>query len=427
VLLISAVIIFFVGPQKLDAFIITGILLFNAIIGTVQEGRTSNIVASLRHFITTKSVVVRDGKHHIIDDKDLVPGDLIILKEGERVPADARVIEVERLKIDESMLTGESKPVHKTADAIDHPAAITDQNNMVFRGTYIVAGSGRAIVVATGQQTEVGKLHQTIEEIDTDIPLKRELTRLSYFILIFIFVICLLLLGIGLLTGRPLQELLVMLTALFICVIPEGLPVVLTLVLVTGAYRMARKQVLIKNLQGVEALGRTDVVVIDKTGTLTRNEMVVTTLFVDGKECDVTGEGYFIKGELLADGKKVSVENNTPLSQIGLAAALLNSAEISHNKKTNLFDIKGDPTEAALYVLAQKMGYTQDEVCKTYHEQYEIPFDSNLKYHAGFYKHDSKGVAFMIGAAEALFSKAGSVPPRLKRRLPSFLMMACVR
>ncbi len=421
VLLISAVIIFFVGPQKLDAFIITGILLFNAIIGTVQEGRTSNIVASLRHFITTKSVVVRDGKHHIIDDKDLVPGDLIILKEGERVPADARVIEVERLKIDESMLTGESKPVHKTADAIDHPAAITDQNNMVFRGTYIVAGSGRAIVVATGQQTEVGKLHQTIEEIDTDIPLKRELTRLSYFILIFIFVICLLLLGIGLLTGRPLQELLVMLTALFICVIPEGLPVVLTLVLVTGAYRMARKQVLIKNLQGVEALGRTDVVVIDKTGTLTRNEMVVTTLFADGKECDVTGEGYFIKGELLADGKKVSVEDNTPLSQIGLAAALLNSAEISHNKKTNLFDIKGDPTEAALYVLAQKMGYTQDEVCKTYHEQYEIPFDSNLKYHAGFYKHDSKGVAFMIGAAEALFSKAVSVPTSFKEALAQFL------
>ena len=264
VLLIAAVIIFFIGSQKLDAFIITGILLFNAIIGTIQEGRTANIVAHLRHFITTKSVVVRDGEHHIIDDKDLVPGDLIILKEGERVPADARVIEAERLKIDESILTGESKAVRKTDEPIDHPASIADQTNMVFRGTYIVDGSGRAIVVATGQQTEVGKLHQTIEEIDTDIPLKRELTRLSYFILLFIFAVCLILLVIGLLTGRPVKELLVMLTALFICVIPEGLPVVLTLVLVTGAYRMARKQVLIKNLQGVEALGRTEVVVIDK-------------------------------------------------------------------------------------------------------------------------------------------------------------------
>ncbi len=421
VLLIAAVIIFFVGTQKIDAFIITGILLFNAIIGTIQEGRTTNIMASLRHFITTKSVVVRDGAHHIIDDKDLVPGDLIILKEGERVPADARVIEAERLKVDESILTGESKPVHKTETAIDHHAAIADQNNMVFRGTYIVAGSGRAIVVATGQQTEVGKLHQTIEEIDTDIPLKRELTRLSYFILLFILVICLVLLGIGLLTGRPLHELLVMLTALFICVIPEGLPVVLTLVLVTGAYRMARKQVLIKNLQGVEALGRTEVVVIDKTGTLTRNEMVVTAVFADGREYEVTGEGYFVQGDILGAGKKVSVEDNTALSQIGLAAALLNSAEVSHNKKTNLFDIKGDPTEAALYVLAQKMGYTQDELRKIYHEEYEIPFDSNLKYHAGFYKHDSKGVAFLIGAAEAIFSKAASVSSSVKDELAQLL------
>ncbi len=350
-----------------------------------------------------------------------MPGDLIILKEGERVPADARVIEAERLKIDESILTGESKPVHKIDEAIEQPAAIPEQINMVFRGTYIVAGSGRAIVVATGQQTEVGKLHQTIEEIDTDIPLKRELTRLSYFILLFILIICLILLVIGLLTGRPVHELLVMLTALFICVIPEGLPVVLTLVLVTGAYRMARKQVLIKNLQGVEALGRTEVVVIDKTGTLTRNEMVVTTLFADGEECEVTGEAYFTKGELLADGKKVTVQENTPLSQIGLATALLNSAALSYNKKTNLFDIKGDPTEAALYVLAQKMGYTQDELRKTYHEQYEIPFDSALKYHAGFYKHDSKGVAFMIGAAEALLSKAASVPESFKDALAQLL------
>lgn len=421
VLLIAAIIIFFVGSQKLDAFIISGILLFNAIIGTIQEGRTANIVATLRHFIATKSVVIRDGQHHIIDDRDLVPGDLIILKEGERVPADARVIHAERLKVDESILTGESNPVYKQSDVVSGTILISDQSNMVFRGTYIVSGSGKAIVVATGERTEVGKLHKTIEEIDTDIPLKRELTRLSYFILTFILGICVLLLIIGLVTGRPVKELLVMLTALFICVVPEGLPVVLTLVLVTGAYRMARKQVLIKNLQGVEALGRTEVVVIDKTGTLTRNEMVVTTVFSDGTQYEVSGEGYFAQGALHEDSKTVTVHPDTSLSFIGQAAALLNSAEISHNKKTNLFEIKGDPTEAALYVLAQKMGYTQETLEKTYHEQYEIPFDSALKYHAGFYQHDGKGIAFVIGAAEAVFEKASSVPSSYTHALTQFL------
>lgn len=421
VLLIAAVIIFFVGSQKLDAFIILGILLFNAIIGTIQEGRAADIVENLRHFITTKSVVIRDGQHHIVDDRDLVPGDVIMLKEGERVPADARVIHAERLKIDESILTGESNPVHKQGDALVGTVSIADQSNMVFQGTYVVSGSGKAIVVTTGQHTQVGKLHKTIGEIGTDIPLKRELTRLSYFILMFILGICLLLLIIGVMTGRPTKELLVMLTALFICVIPEGLPVVLTLVLVTGAYRMARKQVLIKNLQGVEALGRTEVVVIDKTGTLTRNEMVVTTIFSDGKRYEVSGEGYFAKGELFTDSKTVIVQPDTPLSWIGQAAALLNSAEISHNTKTNLFDIKGDPTEAALYVLAQKMGYSQKILEKTYHEQYEIPFDSTLKYHAGFYQYDSDGVAFVIGAAETIFQRALSVPSFYGESLAQFL------
>ncbi len=421
VLLIAAVIIFFVGPQKLDAFIISGILLFNAIIGTIQEGRTSNIVASLRRFITTKSVVIRDGAHHIIDDKDLVPGDVIILKEGERVPADARVIDAQRLKIDESILTGESKPVYKTTDAIDQDVAVADQRNMVFRGTYIVSGSGKAIVVATGQETEVGKLHKTIEEIDTDIPLKRELTRLSYIVLLFILVICVVLLVLGLWAGRPFKELLVMLTALFICVIPEGLPVVLTLVLVTGAYRMARKNVLIKNLQGVEALGRTEVIVIDKTGTLTRNEMMVTTVFADDTNYTVMGEGYFSDGAVYENDTKAVLKDDAALSQIGIAAALLNSSELSFDKKRNLFDIKGDPTEAALYVFAQKLGYSRDALEQSYRMHYEIPFDSDLKYHAGFFEHKGKGVAFIIGASEALFSKSETVSQSVRDELAQLL------
>jgi Ca2+-transporting ATPase len=421
ILLIAAAIIFFFGQQRLDAFIITGILFFNAIIGTIQEGRTSDIVASLRRFITTKSVVIRDGKHEIIDDQDLVVGDIIVLKEGERIPADARIIIEQQLQVDESILTGESKPVHITSEPLKADLPVADQTNMVFKGTYVIAGSGTAVVVATGEQTQVGKLHKTIEEIDTDIPLKKELDRLSYVILLFILVMCVILLVIGLWTGRPFKELLVMLTALFICVVPEGLPVVLTLVLVTGAYRMAKRNVLIKNLQGVEALGRTDVIIIDKTGTLTRNEMMVTTVVADGKEFTVSGEGYFSEGTISTDGNSIDLSHYPALQQMGIAAALLNSTEVSYSKKMRLFEIKGDPTEAALYVFAQKLGFNQQDLLKEYTLQYEIPFDSKLKYHVGFFAKDGKGIAYVIGAPEVLLEKGSCPSGNCPRVLPELL------
>lgn len=421
VLLISAALIFFIGHQKMDAFIISGILLFNAIVGTIQEGRTANIVASLRRFIKAKSVVIRNGKHHIIDDKDLVVGDVIVLKEGERVPADARIVSEQRLQIDESILTGESRPVFKEDEPMTGEHSVADQKNMVFKGTYVLAGSGTAIVTATAADSQIGKLHRTIEEIDTDIPLKKELHRLSYVILGFILLICITLLLIGLLAGRPFPELIVMLTALFICVVPEGLPVVLTLVLVTGAYRMAKKRVLIKNLQGVEALGRTDVVVIDKTGTLTRNEMMVTRVVTKDAAYTVTGEGYFVDGSVYENGKVAEIVKHPELAAIATGAALLDSSEFSFNKKLRLFEIKGDPTEAALSVFAEKVGIAKEDLLKTYQSIYEIPFDSRLKYHAGFFEHNGEIELFVVGAPETIFSMASSVPERCTQQFDEFL------
>ena len=419
ILLLAAIIIFFVGDRKIDAFIISGILFFNAIIGAIQEGRTGNIIASLKRFIKSKSVVIRNGKHEIIDDQDLVVGDIIVLKEGERVPADARIFYTERLNIDESILTGESTPVTKNYETLANFTDQMTQPNMVFRGTYILSGYGKAIVVATGENTRIGTLRKTIEEIKTDIPLKHELDRLSYFILLLIFAICILLLIVGLLTGHPFKELMVMLTALFICVIPEGLPVVLTLVLVTGAYRMARQHVLIKNLQGVEALGRTDVIVIDKTGTLTRNEMMVTEIFTNSRLYEVTGEGYFEDGEITYEGNKVEIAGN--LKEIGIACALLNSAELMFNKKLNLFEIKGDPTEAALYVFAKKLGFDQETLAKGYKELCEIPFSSDLKYHAAFYTHEDQYITYAVGAPEIIFQKSSTVPDITKAALARML------
>lgn len=421
ILLVAAVIIFFIGEHRLDAFIISGVLFFNAIIGMIQEGRTSNIMASLRRFITTKSVVIRDGQHQIIADEDLVPGDIIVLKEGERVPADARIVQEMRLQVDEAILTGESKPIYKTVEPFSADMPIANQTNMVFRGTSVLSGSGTAIVVATGSETEIGQLHRTIEEIDTDIPLKKELNRLSYMILGFILLMCVGLLVIGLLFGRPFQELAVMLTALFICVIPEGLPVVLTLVLVTGAYRMARQNVLVKNLQGVEALGRTDVIVIDKTGTLTRNEMMVTQVITKACTYTVSGEGYFPDGQVYENGKVADLSTHPELEQMGIAAELLNSTEVSFNKKLRLFDIKGDPTELALSLFAQKMGIKEEELESRYQLQYEIPFDSKRKYHAAFFKHDGKCLVYLIGAPEVIFARAADVSDFCKKGVEEFL------
>lgn len=422
ILLIAAIIIFFIGPDSLDAFIISSVIFFNAIIGTIQEGRTRSILYSLKRFITTESVVIRDDKKEIVIDKKLVPGDIIILQSGERVAADARIVESYNLCVDEAVLTGESANVRKYADLIDHDVPLAEQHNMVFKGTYVLSGSGKAVVVATGLKTEIGKIHQTVEEIQTPMPLKKELYRVSHWILLFILLICIILFFAGLITGRPMRELLVMLTALFICVVPEGLPVVLTLVLVAGVYRMAKQRVLVKHMQAVEALGRTDVIVVDKTGTLTRNEMMVSHVFADNRVCTVSGEGYKPEGSLFCEEKKVEfLADNSTLMHMGKAALLLNNSEVSLSSDTGTFVVVGEPTEAALAIFARKLGLTEGELEEKYEKLYEIPFDSRLKYHVGFYRTNNTVISFLTGAPETIMDRSESVGDDAKNVLNSFL------
>ncbi|HSC24995.1 MAG TPA: HAD-IC family P-type ATPase [Candidatus Babeliales bacterium] len=407
ILFFAALIIFIFGENKLDAFVISGVLFFNAILGTVQEARTKNIIENLKHYIKTESVVLREGKKIIVDDKDLVVGDIIFVQEGQRVPADARIILSNNLRVDESALTGEAVAAKKYSDTIHDEVPLGDRNNMLFKGTYVLAGSGSAIVIAIGVATEIGKIQTITEEIDTDIPLRRELERLSRWILLFILITCLFLFSIGLFTGKPIKELLVMLTALFICVVPEGLPVVLTLVLVGGALQMAKHFVLVRNMQAVEALGRTNVIVIDKTGTLTRNEMVVSRVWASDAFWQVTGQGYHCQGLLCKNGTIVNeFATESDLVHMAIAATLLNNAEIIHIPNLDIFDIKGDPTEAALAVFAQKCGTAVSDQISHYEKVYEIPFDSITRYHAGFYKNDTHCVAFIIGSPEAVLARS---------------------
>ena len=421
-LLIAAVLMYFIGPDKHDAFIISGVLIFNACIGAIQEGRTRSILNALRRFVAATTLVIRDGNHILIKDNELVPGDILLLREGQRIGADARIIQSHGIKVDESSLSGESTPVKKNDLPVVGDVTLFEQYNMVFQGTYIITGSGLAIVVATGTKTEMGKIHGTVAQTKVTIPLRQELDRLSYHILLGIFGLCSLLFVIGFMTGKPLRELLVMLTALFICVVPEGLPVVLTLVLVSGTYRMIKNNVLIKNLQAVEGLGRIDVIVVDKTGTLTRNEMMISTICVDDTVVHVSGRGYFLDGSLSSNGTPVeSPEVQTSLWFMGAGALLLNNAEIIANTKQESFDIKGDPTEAALYVFARKIGIEKTALEHMYSKVYEIPFDSVYRYHAGFYRNKGQLIAFVTGSPELIMSRCKNVGEITHQALAGFL------
>jgi len=421
ILLLAAIIIFFVGHDKLDAFIISGVLFFNALVGTIQEGRARNILESLKRFIKSESVVIRDGKKCFVDDSELVPGDLILLLEGERVPADARIIESVNIKIDEAILTGESRPVKKVSRAIERECGVHDQNNMAFKGTYILSGSAKAIVTATATKTEIGKVSLAVEGIEEDMPLRRELNSLTKWIVLFILVMCVIIFVIGFATGKPVRELLVMLTALFICVIPEGLPVVLTLVLVMGAYKLAKKYVLVKRMQAVEGLGQTDVILIDKTGTLTRNELVVSKIIVDDTQFDVSGVGYFSEGEIFLDKNVIDPRQFEKLVIMGKAGCLLNRAEIQYIPESHLFEIKGDPTETSMFVMSKKMGLEQDCLKKECARVYEIPFSSEYLYHAVFCSYGKKVTAYISGAPEVIMKRSKSISPEHKNKFYNLL------
>lgn len=404
ILLAAALLIFLFGDNYFDAFIICGILLFNAIVGTVQEARTHNILVGLQKFFVQDAIVIRGGKKRVIESKHLVPGDIIIVQEGQLIPADARIIESHGLKINEAMLTGESAGIVKNEHTIAKESLVADQSNMLFSGTYVLVGWARALVIATGMETEMGKIHKTVTQVQTEVPLAKQMQKLSWLIICFVIVLCLLLLGIGILSGYPAKELIVLLTALFICVIPEGLPVVLTLVLVTGVNRMAKHRVLVKNMQAVEGLGHANVIVIDKTGTLTRNEMIVTHVFVDDKKYTVSGKGYLVQGNLFHESQIIKPQKS--LQEMVSGLLLLNTARVTFTEQRNSFEVKGDPTQAALYIFAKKLEIDEVLLEKEYKKIFEIPFESTHRYHASFYEHEGKGIGFVVGAPEVIFKMA---------------------
>lgn len=408
ILFIASVVMFAMG-EFVDGYIIIAILVFNAVVGAIQEGKAQNTLLALKKFVETKATVLRDGKELIISDTHVVPGDIIILNEGEKIPADARVILSNSLKVSEASMTGESEPVQKIVDVLEGeelPSA--DQKNMVFKGTNIVFGNGRAVVTETGSQTIVGKIAKQISTIDTEIPLKANIRYLSKLIIIATAGMSIFLFVSGVLLGKSIKEMFTTVVSLSVSVIPEGLPIVVTLILATGVWRMSKRNALVKKLQAVEALGQARIIAVDKTGTITKNELIVQKVFVNGKMFDVSGDGYEPKGEVYLNGDLVDISSEEMVMS-GKIAALSSTARVMFSDEENMWHVAGDPTEAAMIVFAQKVGIHKDEIEKENVLLEELPFDYRLKYHATIHRVDNKKYLTVTGAPEVLIGLSNKI------------------
>ncbi len=403
-LLAAGAAVFLLG-EAVDSTIIFGVLLFNAVVGTIQEGRARNTLRALESFVETRATVMRDGVEVVIPDKDVVPGDIIILNEGEKVPADARVIGAHTLKVAEASLTGESSPVGKTSEAIQRANVPTaEQQNMVFKGTNIVAGNGRAVVVATGSTTVVGQIAQVISKVDTEMPLKMNIRALSKIIIIVVGLVSVALLLLGLAEGDSLPVILATVVSLAVSLIPEGLPIVMTLVLATGVWRMSKHKALVKRLQAVEALGQARVIAVDKTGTLTRNELVLCEVWTAGVTYTIGGVGYESVGTVESGGTIVVPANHEALLFAGKIATLVADARVSFDAEEKLWRVAGDPTEAALLVFGEKIGFQKDDLLGESPLLSEVPFEYRLKYHATTHQVGAGALLSVIGAPEEVIA-----------------------
>lgn len=405
----AAVVVLLMG-EIADGAIILAVLLFNAIVGTLQEGKAQNTLRALKRLVETKAVVLREEKELIIPDSEVVPGDILILPEGAKVAADARLMLVRNLRTDESSLTGESEPVHKTDTVLSGKEKhIADQSNMVFKGTNVVAGSGRAVVVATGMKTAIGKIAQEISSIDSEVPLKSNIEHLSRAIIIVVALIGSALFLLGLFQGYSIRTMFSTVVSLAVSIIPEGLPIVMTLVLATGVWRMSKRNALVKELQAVEALGQANVIAVDKTGTITRNELVVQEVWVDRQLYRIDGAGYEPKGEIRLDNIVIDPAESPGLLYAGKCAAFCASGRALYSEEESRWRVTGDPTEAALLVFGQKVGFHKDTLERTSPLVGEIPFDYRLKYHGTLHSHEGKKFLTIIGAPEEVLKLSSTI------------------
>nr|WP_225937768.1 HAD-IC family P-type ATPase [Myxococcus sp. RHSTA-1-4] len=386
-----------------DAVVIVVVVLLNALIGTFQEGRAERSLEALRRLASHKARVLRDGHEQLVEARDLVPGDIVILAAGDAVPADARLIEGAALQVSEAALTGESVPVTKGLLPVAHDTALADRQGMVHAGTHVTAGRARGVVVATGAASEIGHIAALTEGAkEPRTPLEHRIERFGRMLVVAATTLFLVVVAVGLLRDVPAGQMVMVGLSQMVSMVPEGLPVAMTIALAMGVQRMARRNAVVRRLAAVETLGSTTVICSDKTGTLTRNEMTATALFLpDGRDISVTGVGYEPEGGFLERGATLEPLADGAVGELLQAALLCNDAELEGTDEAGLrWKPLGDPTEVALVTLAVKAGLVPAEVRERFARRAEIPFDAGAKMMAT--QHEGPDGAFVVlkGAPE---------------------------
>jgi P-type Ca2+ transporter type 2C len=407
-ILIAAAGISIVLGERLDSAVIIAIVILNALLGFAQEYRAERAAAALAKLTAPQARVIRGGQARLMPAAEIVRGDLLLLGEGDLVAADARLVEAAMMRLNEAPLTGESVPVEKQAGECSPDTALADRRNMLFLGTSVVGGNGRALVVATGMNTEVGHIARLLETASAGrTPLERQLDRVGWRLVWASLAIVAVVFLLGLMRGVGLFDLFLSAVSLAVAAIPEGLPAMVTVALALGVHRMVRRNALVRRLPAVETLGCVQVICTDKTGTLTVGEMTVRKLMASRTVFRVTGEGYSTEGAIVADGNEADAGSATILGELLLAAVACNDARLE--QRDGRVSIIGDPTEGALLVAAAKKNVKFEEVDALMPRLGSVPFTSDRKRMTMIRRRDGHAWAFIKGAPEVIIERCSKI------------------
>ncbi len=408
--LMSAAVMTGVLGMWVDTAVIFGVVVINAVVGFLQEGKAERALEAVANMLSPTAAVIRDGQRGTVAAEELVPGDIVLLEAGDKVPADLRLVEATRLQIDEAMLTGESVPASKQDTPVAQDAALGDRKSMAYSGTFVTGGQAVGVVVATGATTELGRINAMLTDVQTLVtPLTRQLDQFGRWLTVAILVLAAATFAFGALTpdipGHSLVELFMATVGLAVAAIPEGLPAIVTITLAIGVQRMARRNAIIRRLPAVETLGAITTICSDKTGTLTRNEMMVQAVATAQGVVQVTGTGYAPDGKLRwADGRDIDPQD---IADLAKTALLCSDAEIKASGDT--WRAEGDPTEGALVTLAARAGIESGTTRSAHPRQGVIPFDPAYRYMATQHDHGADRLIAVKGAPEAILSRCADV------------------
>lgn len=403
VLLAAAVVTGFLG-EYIDTIVIVLVVTIIGVVGYLQENKAEEALEGIKKLLETKAIVIRNGKQSEIDSSDLVVGDVLVLAAGDKVPADARVVQAEKFKVEESALTGEATTVEKKPDVVKEDAVLADRKNMVYSGTSVVTGSAKAIVTAIGEGTELGQINASISEVQTvKTPLIRQTTKFGQTVSIAILIISVVIYAFGyFLREYEPVELMLTTIGLAVAAIPEGLPAVISIILALGVRNMAEQKAIVRSLPSVETLGAVSVICTDKTGTLTKNEMTVKQIVTAKHDIEVSGSGYAPNGNLELNGQPFDLDDDESMIDLLTVGKTCNDAQL--NEEDRNWVINGDPTEACLLTVAEKA----ERPIERLKVISKIPFDSEYKYMATLVDYKGERMIFVKGAPDRLFDMVSS-------------------